>query len=77
MTLTIEAAETFLAERHNTAAAQIGVSDRTARPYLDEAALDALADRLVATFAAEEPGRDLFDLPRTAHQRRAGRSWPR
>lgn len=67
MTLTVEAAETFLAERHTTAAAHLGVTDRTARPYLDDAALDALADRLVSTFAAEQPGRDLFSLPRSAH----------
>ncbi len=67
MTLTVEAAETVLAERHTTAAAQLGVTERTARPYLDDAALDALADRLVATFADEEPGSDLFALPRSAH----------
>lgn len=67
MTLTVEAAETILAERHTTAAAQLGVTERTARAHLDDAALDALADRLVATFANEEPGSDLFTLPRTAH----------
>jgi hypothetical protein len=66
MTLTVDAAETFLAERHYTAAGQLGISERSARPYLDEAALDALADRLVATFASEEPGADLFTLPRSA-----------
>lgn len=66
MTLTLDAAETFLAERHFTAAQNIGVSERAARPYLDGQALDELADRLVATLAAEEPGGDLFTLPRSA-----------
>jgi hypothetical protein len=66
MTLTVDAAETFLAERHSTAAEQLGIKELSARPYLDEAALDALADRLVETFAAEEPGGNLFTLPRGA-----------
>ena len=66
MTLTVDAAETFLAERHSTAAEQLGIKEHSARPYLDEAALDALADRLVETFTAEEPGGDLFTLPRSA-----------
>lgn len=66
MTLTMEAAETFLAERLFTAAKNLGVSERVARPYLDEQALDELADQLVATFAAEDPGSDLFTLPRSA-----------
>jgi hypothetical protein len=72
MTLTVDAAETFLAERHSTAAEQLGIKEHSARPYLDEAALDALADRLLATFAAEEPGADLFTLPRSAHISVAG-----
>lgn len=67
MTLTVDAAETFLAERHSIAAKQLGITEHSARPYLDDTALDALADRLVATFAIEEPGGDLFTLPRTAH----------
>lgn len=67
MTLTLDAAETFLVARHSIAAKQLGISEDSARPYLDDAALDALADRLVAAFATEEPGGDLFTLPRTAH----------
>jgi len=66
MTLTIDAAETFLAQRHYTTADQLGINEHSARPYLDQAALDALADRLVATFASEEPCADLFTLPRSA-----------
>lgn len=66
MTLTVDAAETFLAERHYTVAKQLGITEHSARSHLDEGALDALADRLVATFATEEPGVDLFALPRSA-----------
>lgn len=67
MTLTLDVAETSLAEQHSIAAKQLDISEASARPYLDDAALDALADRLVAAFATEEPGGDLFTLPRTAH----------
>lgn len=66
MTLSPEAAETIVAERHSAAAAALGISERTARPLLDEAALDDLAAHLVASFADEAPGADLFSLPRTA-----------
>lgn len=66
MTLTVDAAETFLAERHYTVAEQLGIAEQSARPLLDGRALDALADRLVATFATEEPGADLFTLERSA-----------
>lgn len=66
MTLTVDAAETFLAERHYTVANELGIGEESARPHLDEETLDALAERLVATFAAEEPGADLFSLQRSA-----------
>lgn len=40
MTLTNDASETFLAEKHFTAAKNIGVNERAASPYpLDEQAL--------------------------------------
>lgn len=39
MTLTRDAAETFLAERHSIAANQLGITELSARPYLDDAAL--------------------------------------
>ena len=42
------------------------MSPRAARQFLDDAALDELAERLVADFADESPGGDLFSLPRTA-----------
>lgn len=66
LSLSVDAAETFLAERHITAAEHLGISPRAARQFLDDAALDELADRLVADFADEAPGGDLFSLPRTA-----------
>jgi hypothetical protein len=67
MILTFETAEAFLAERHHTAAKELGVSERSARQFLDDDTLDELADHLVGTFADEEPGSNLFALPRTAH----------
>ena len=66
MTLSHEAAKALLIERHRTASQQLGISERSAQEYLDDATLDALAEDLVATFADEEPGGDLFALPRTA-----------
>ncbi|OBB17036.1 hypothetical protein A5761_11325 [Mycolicibacterium setense] len=66
MTLSQEAAETIVAERHSSAAGVLGIGERTARPLLDEAALDDLAEHLVASFADEAPGADLFSLPRSA-----------
>lgn len=66
MTLTVDAAETLLAQRHYTVAKQLGIAEQSVRPHLDGQALDALADRLVATFATEAPGADLFTLQRSA-----------
>jgi hypothetical protein len=66
MTLSHEAAKALLIERHRTASQQLGISERSAQENLDDATLDALAEDLVATFADEEPGGDLFALPRTA-----------
>ena len=67
MILPVETAEAFLAERHHTAAKELGLSERSARPFLDDETLDELADHLVGRFADEEPGTNLFTLPRTAH----------
>lgn len=72
MTLTAEDAETILAERHSTIARQLGIGDLSVRSYFDSPGLDDLADRLVATFADEQPGADLFSLPRSAHVSVAG-----
>lgn len=66
MTLSVDAAETLLARQHTNAVEHLGLTERTARTYLNDAALDELADRLVADFAAEEPATDLGALPRTA-----------
>ena len=67
MVLSHDAAATLLAERHATVARQLGVSERSAAPLLDDAAVDGLADEMVASFTDEEPGENLFDLARTAH----------
>ena len=64
MTVTHSAAEAVLADRIAALMATLRISERTARTYLDEDALDGLADNLVASFSAEEPGADLLTLPR-------------
>lgn len=46
MSLSVDAAETFLAERHITAAEHLGMSPRAARQFLDDAALDELAETI-------------------------------
>lgn len=66
MTISVDAAETLLVDRHISAATQLGVTERSARQFLDDATLDDLAQRLVADFANEAPGADMFTLPRTA-----------
>lgn len=66
MTLSVDAAETLLADRHATVCAQLGVTEVSARRFLDDTALDDLADRLIVGFAHESPGADIFTLPRTA-----------
>jgi hypothetical protein len=38
MTLTVDAAETLLAQRHDTAATQLGITEHSARPYLARSA---------------------------------------
>lgn len=66
MTLTVEVAETILREQQYADSVELGSNRRPGRPYPDEDALDELADQLVAGFADEEPGADLFSLARTA-----------
>ncbi len=66
MTIPVDAAAAFLAEQTNAVAGQLGLSSgRHAMPYLDDDVLDDLADDIVASYAAEEPGADLFALPRS------------
>ena len=72
MTVTHSAAEAVLADRISALMATLHISERTARTYLDEDALDGLADNLVASFAAEEPGADLLALPRDGALRISG-----
>ena len=72
MTVTQAVAETLLADRIAAFMATLRVSERNARTYLDEDALDGLADTLVGSFADEEPGADLFALPRDGALRVSG-----
>lgn len=66
MTISVAAAESLLRERLSRIANRLGISWHQAQRGFDVSALDAFADRLVAAFATEEPGGDLFSLPRTA-----------
>lgn len=72
MTVTQSAAEALLAERIGAIMAALHISERTARTYLDADALDGLADNIVESFAAEEPGSDLMVLPRDGALRISG-----
>lgn len=72
MTVTQSGAEAVLADRIGAIMAALHISERTARTYLDADALDGLADSLVASFAAEEPGSDLMALPRDGALRISG-----
>ncbi|MDQ1247255.1 MAG: hypothetical protein QG597_1625 [Actinomycetota bacterium] len=68
MTLPVAAAGEFLAQQTSAVADLLGVSSgRHSTPYLNDTVLDDLADQIVAAYAAEEPGADLFALPRSAH----------
>lgn len=72
MTLTVAAAEAIVADRITAVAATLRITERSARAYIDQDALDGMADGLVASFSDEEPGADLLTLPRNAALRVAG-----
>lgn len=68
MTIPVGAVAVFLAEQGSAVAGLLGLtSGRHAMPYLDDDVLDDLADQIVSSYAAEEPGANLFALPRTGH----------
>lgn len=69
MTLTVTAAEAIVADRITAIATTLRISERSARAYID---LDVLAEALVESFAAEEPGAELLKLPRDAGLRVSG-----
>ena len=66
MTLTPAAAETLLADRITAIAATLRITERSARAYIDQDALEGMADSLVSSFADEAPGVDLLTMPREA-----------
>lgn len=72
MTLTVAAAEAIVADRITALATTLRITERSARAYIDQDALDGMADGLVASFADEEPGADLLMLPRNAALRISG-----
>jgi len=69
MTLTVTAAEAIVADRITAVATTLRISERSARAYID---LDVLAEALVDSFAAEEPGAELLKLPHDAGLRVSG-----
>lgn len=69
MTLTVTAAEAIVADRITAVATTLRISERSARAYIDR---DVLAEALVDSFAAEEPGAELLKLPRDAGLRVSG-----
>lgn len=72
MTLTVAAAEEIVADRITALATTLRITERSARTYIDQDALDGMADGLVESFADEEPGADLLTLPRNAALRVSG-----
>jgi hypothetical protein len=72
MTLTVAAAEAIVADRITAVTAALSISERSARAYIDQDALDGIADSLVASFAGEKPGADLLTQPRDAGLRVSG-----
>lgn len=72
MTLTVAAAEAIVADRITALATTLHITERSARAYIDQDALDGMADGIVESFADEEPGADLLTLPRTAPLRVSG-----
>lgn len=69
MTLTVTAAEAIVADRITAVATTLRISERSARAYID---LAVLAEALVDSFAAEEPGAEVLKLPRDAGLRVSG-----
>lgn len=63
MELPVAAAEVIVADRVAAVAATLQISERAARAYFDQDALDGIADGLAASVADEEPGVDLLTLP--------------
>jgi hypothetical protein len=72
MTLTVEAAEAIVAKRITALAAALRITERSARTYFDDDALDGMADSLVESFGDEEPAADLLTLPRNSALRVSG-----
>lgn len=72
MTLTVAAAEALVADRITALATTLHITERSARSYIDQDALDGMADGLIESFADEEPGRDLLTLPRNGALRVPG-----
>jgi len=66
MSMTVEAAEVLIAGRVHDVGTAMGIGVTSAQRYLDDAAIAALAEAVVAQLDDEDPGTDLLAAPRTA-----------
>lgn len=66
MSLTTAGAEALIADRVTAIALALHISERSARAYMDQDALDGIAQAILDNIAAEAPGSDLLQLARTA-----------
>jgi hypothetical protein len=65
MDLDRQRAGELITDRVRAIAALMGVTAPTARKYLDEETVRDMARRMLFEFAAEQPGADLLEMPRT------------
>ncbi len=65
MTLSRDGAEAAVAEHIQVIADRRHITERAARAYFDQDALDVMADSFVESAAGDEPDGDLLALPRT------------
>ena len=72
ITLTEAAAADVVADRLAAVAAALHISERAARAYIDQEALDGMAEALVESVSDEAPGADLLALPRDGALRVSG-----
>jgi hypothetical protein len=66
MHLDRQRAAELITERVRAEATAVGVTEPTARRYLDDQTLRDMARRMLFEFVDEQPGADLLQVPRTA-----------
>ena len=65
LTISLQASRVLVVDQVEQVRQQTGVSERTARAYVTDAALAAMADSIAFSLVEEFPGADLHTLPRT------------